>query len=280
MTSRTRRVVLLGSPVSHSLSPIFQNAAIRDAGINAVYEAVDVLPDRLQSVLESLRDTSTPGNVTIPHKPAVFSRCDELTSAARLAHAVNTFWWDNGKLCGDNTDVGGFNAAVCHLIGTIPTNARVTMLGAGGAAGAVAAATSQWPGAELTVWNRTVTNAEILVQRFDHARIETNLPRAIHGADLVVNATSIGLRDDAQPVDVTLLPPHAAVIDLVYKPGETPWVCAARAAGHLAEDGLVMLVEQGALAFKRWFGVDPNRSVMWRAISKHLKLTTYSTQSA
>jgi shikimate dehydrogenase len=280
VTSRTRRIVLLGSPVSHSLSPVFQNAAIRDAGINAVYEAVDVLPDRLQFVLEALREASTPGNVTIPHKPMVFGRCDELTSEARLAHTVNTFWWDNGKLCGDNTDVGGFNAAVFHLIGTIPANARVTMLGAGGAAGAVAAATSQWLGAELTVWNRTVTSAETLVQRFDHARIETSLPQAVQGADLVVNATSVGLRDDAQPVDVALLPPHAAVIDLVYRPGETAWVCAARAANHLAEDGLVMLVEQGALAFKRWFGVEPNRSVMWRAISKHLELITHSVQSA
>jgi shikimate dehydrogenase len=220
-----------------------------------------------------LRAGNVAGNVTIPHKSAMFALCDCSTDVAAAAGAVNTFWFVDGKLYGDNTDVGGFDSSVRHLLGVIHEHARVTLLGAGGAASAVAAATAQWPGTTLTIWNRTVSSARELAQRFHHARVETDLTRAVQQADLVVNATSIGLRDSAHPVEVALLPPHAAVIDLVYMPGETAWVRAARASGHLAEDGLVMLVEQGALAFRRWFGVEPDRTVMWRAIYDHLTPT-------
>jgi len=286
MIRRPDQLVLLGHPVSHSLSPVFQRAALAHARLGIDYVARDVPPSTLATTIEELRLGNAAGNVTVPYKGDIFRLCNVTTDVAKRAGAVNTFWFNDGVLHGDNTDVGGFNAAVRHLLGVIAPGIRVTLLGAGGSASAVAVATEGWTNAKLTIWNRTETTAATLAQRFAHARIEMQLSRALERADLVVNATPIGLRDELHPVDVALLPPHAAVIDLVYRPHETAWVRAARSAGHLAEDGLHMLVEQGALAFRRWFGIDPDRRVMWRAIAEHLNtnagvrtnMTTVSTE--
>jgi shikimate dehydrogenase len=184
--------------------------------------------------------------------------------------AVNTFWVEDGQLVGDNTDVGGFDFAVRQLRETLPT--RVTVLGAGGAAAAVLAAVSEWPGARVALWGRTRAHAQSLAARFEkNSRFTDTIEAALAGAELVVNATPIGLGgagEASQPVDVARLPEGADVLDLVYRPGETAWVRAARARGHRAADGLAMLVEQGALAFERWFGVAPDRPAMWAAVAK------------
>jgi shikimate dehydrogenase len=192
--------------------------------------------------------------------------CDQLSPLAREIGAVNTFWMSNGVLYGDNTDASGFDAAIHALLGVLPHNLRVTVLGAGGAAAAVIAAVRRWNGRMLTLWNRTPDRAYAFAQRYDDVRVKMDMAQAVEDADLVVNATSIGLHDDRMPVDIDLLPPHATVFDIVYAPQETAWVRAARDAGHLAADGLGMLVEQGALAFERWFGIAPDRRVMWRSL--------------
>ncbi|HMI47432.1 MAG TPA: hypothetical protein VK481_02035, partial [Gemmatimonadaceae bacterium] len=132
MTENPGRLVLLGHPVAHSLSPIFQNAALRAAGMSMLYEAVDVLPRDLRALLKKLKDLGVAGNVTIPHKVAVHASCDELTDIAERVGAVNTFWFDAGRLHGDNTDVGGFDAAARALLGGDTTGARILVLGSGG----------------------------------------------------------------------------------------------------------------------------------------------------
>jgi shikimate dehydrogenase len=137
------RLLLLGHPVAHSLSPRFQNAALRAAGIPLVYEALDVAPPDLPDLLRSLGQIGAAGNVTVPHKASVAAHCDELTPVAERAGAVNTFWFERGRLFGDNTDVAGFDAAADELRGDSrqsPT-ADVGLLGAGGAAAAASAAT-------------------------------------------------------------------------------------------------------------------------------------------
>jgi shikimate dehydrogenase len=262
------RLVLLGHPIAHSLSPLFQNAALRHAGLPHEYVALDVSPTDLAYTLYTLRHANAAGNITIPHTTAAYALCDALTDTARDVGAINTFWYIRDTLYGDNTDVGGFTAAAQHLIGPPRANLHITLIGAGGAAAAVAAATSHWPNATLTIWNRTPAAAHALAQRFAHTRVNTNLAQAVTDTDLVVNATPIGLYDDNIPMDITTLPPTAAVLDLVYKRGETPFVRAARAAGHPAADGLRMLIEQGALAFHRWFDTPPNHSAMWEAVTK------------
>jgi shikimate dehydrogenase len=268
LTENPGRLVLLGHPVAHSLSPIFQNAALRAAGMSMLYEAVDVLPRDLRALLKKLKDLGVAGNVTIPHKVAVHASCDELTDIAERVGAVNTFWFDAGRLHGDNTDVGGFDAAARALLGGDTTGARILVLGSGGAAAAVLAAVEQWTDAKVVIVGRNLERATKLARRFrDVARVEKSGEVAAASATLVVNATPVGQREAEQPLDVGLIPKTAAVMDLVYhRGGGTPWVKAARKRGNPAADGLPMLLEQGALSFQRWFGIEPNREVMRQSL--------------
>jgi shikimate dehydrogenase len=276
--------VLLGHPVAHSLSPTFQNAALRHAGVPLAYEALDVPPSALADVLRGLVRQRGAGNVTIPHKEEVARRCDRLTDIATRAGAVNTFWTGgDGALVGDNTDVGGVDALARLALGRAPANLRIALLGAGGSAAAVLAAAERWPGCYVGVWGRTSDRAAALVERFPgFTHAVATVDNAVRDADLVINATPVGLHDDAVPVDVAALRKAATVMDLVYRRdslaevrpdvtpalrrAETPWVRRARARGLRAVDGLAMLVEQGALAFERWLGTVPDRDVMWAAV--------------
>ena len=262
------RLVLLGHPVAHSLSPVFHNAALRAAGLPLRYAALDVVPGALSDVLEGLRQEGAAGNVTIPHKRAVALACAHVTAVARRTGAVNTFWVEGGALCGDNTDVAGFSAAVARLGGGTRASAwprRIALLGAGGAARAVLAAAEMHGGVTVDVHARTPAHAAALAAEFDCAAVRPGNPAP--DAGLVVNATPVGMADDAHPLPLDALPEGAAVLDLVYRPGETAWVRAARARGHVAADGIEMLLEQGALAFERFTGLAPDRDVMRASIA-------------
>jgi shikimate dehydrogenase len=262
------RLVLLGHPVAHSRSPQMHNAALAAAGIRARYETLDVETEDFDSVVRELVREGAAGNVTIPHKERMYATCATLSPIARRVGAVNTWWVDDGgALAGDNTDVGGVNAAVRHLFDatTIPANLEVGLLGAGGAAAAVVAAVESWPSATIRVHNRTSSRARAMCERFGAFAQQVDDARVLADVDLLVNATSIGMRDDASPFDVSSLRSDARVFDLVYRRDSTPLVRGARARGLAAMDGLGMLVEQAALAFERWFGVEPDRSSMWRA---------------
>jgi shikimate dehydrogenase len=262
------RLVLLGHPVAQSISPRIQNAALRAAGIALTYEARDVPPETLDQVLRELAAERAAGNVTIPHKEAMAARCTRLTPLAERVGAVNTFWHEDGQLVGDNTDVGGLEASVRALLGDDMRSARVALVGAGGSAAAVLAAAERWGSARVSIHNRHMDRAERLAARFSEvAEVARSLSDALRGATLVVNATPVGMRDRAFPVPIELIPRGAAVLDLVYRQGETAWATAAREAGHRAADGIGMLVEQGALAFERWFARAPDRAVMWRAMA-------------
>lgn len=260
--------MLLGHPVSHSLSPVLQGAALASAGLDITYEAMDVAPQRLEHEISVLVAEGAAGNATIPHKEALAALCDRLTPTAGLAEAVNVWWVEDGELVGDNTDVAGFHALARRVLGCAPSCERVALIGAGGAAAAVLTAVGDWPGSRVRVYNRDPARALRLCSRYsDVARAELVIEEALAGATIVVNATPIGLFDDGFPVAVERIPERAAVIDLVYRQGDTPWVRAARERGYRAGDGLAMLVEQAALSFQRWFGREPNRQAMWGAVT-------------
>lgn len=261
------RLVLLGHPVAQSLSPTFQNAALRKAGLPITYAAMDVAPAELPRVLGELRSEGAGGNVTYPHKRAVAAACDHVTATAARVGAVNTFWVQDGALHGDNTDVGGFSEAADRLLGLRADERwpeRVALLGGGGAAAAVLAAAER----------RGVLRVDVHVRRREQgAELASRFPIACPaggaidpGVGLVVNATPVGMRGDEVPLPPEAIPPGAAVLDLVYRVGETPWVHACRARGHRAADGVEMLLAQGALAFERWTGVAPDRAVMRAAL--------------
>lgn len=266
MRATPGRLVLLGHPVAHSLSPRFQNAALRAAGIPLEYEALDVPPDALDATLAALAAVDGAGNATIPHKERLYAACARRSAVAERAGAVNTFWYEDGQLVGDNTDVGGIRTAVAELLGGEPRGVVVGVLGAGGAAAGVLAAVESWAGCRAIVHNRTPERAAALCARFSSVAQCGDVARIGGEAELVINATSIGLHDDCLPMPIESLRPTAAVFDLVYRPGETALVRGARAHGHRSMDGLPMLVEQGALAFERWFGIAPDRDAMWRAV--------------
>lgn len=264
-----KRLVLLGHPVAHSISPRFQNAALEAAGIPLEYQLLDVPPAELEATLALLAVERAAGNITVPHKEQVARHCAQLRPLARRAGAVNVFWHEDGLLVGDNSDVGGAEAMLRALMGDALVGARVAMLGAGGSAAAVLCAAERCRVGEVRVYNRNMPRAEQLAVRFAPlARAVATLGDALLGADLVINATPLGLRGtDPFPVALSALPAGCAVFDLVYAPGETAWIKAAREAGHRASDGEGMLIEQGAIAFERWFGIEADRSVMWKALS-------------
>ena len=272
MIAGPSRLVLLGNPVSHSLSPAFQNAALRSEGIPLTYEAIEVAAPDLGHVLRLLAEDNAAGNITIPHKEAAAALCSRVSPLAERVGAVNTFWMerdgaDEGALVGDNTDVGGFEQLVKSTMDALPRG-RIALLGAGGAAAAALAAIERWPGCEVTLYNRSHSRLARLASRFPVVtRTSETAVDAVQGAVLVVNASASGLEDDAFPVPIESLPYNAGVVDLVYRRGDTPWVRAALACGHRASDGLPMLIEQGALSFEKWFARPAPRAVMWDAVT-------------
>ncbi len=264
------KLVLIGHPVAHSLSPVMHNAALEDAGLSVRYEVLDIEPAQLDDTLAALRAENVAGNFTAPHKVRGLRSMQKLTGMASRAGAVNTFWIDgDGELAGDNTDVAGFNGLATDVIGRIPENSRVAVLGAGGAAAAVVTALESWPRAAASVHARDLSRA--VAMRMRHSvvvRACSMRDPCLEEANIVVNTTPLGLSpDDPLPVELERLSPYAIVLDLVYARGETPWVRMARSEGHVAADGLRMLLHQGVCAFERWFAQEPNATVMWQALA-------------
>ena len=263
------RLVLLGHPVSHSLSPLFQNAALEARGMPQRYEAVDVNSKVLPALVSRLRSERAAGNVTIPHKGDMWALAERRSSVAERAGAVNTFWFDNGELVGHNTDVSGVQAAIATLLPDGVRDARCALLGAGGSAAAVLIALDALGCSDIRVWTRTTSRIERLAaQTGVNVTTCRSAEEAVRDALLVINATPVGLHDEAMPVSPMAVAPTAAALDLVYRRDETAWVRACRARGLAAEDGLRVLVEQGAAAFTCWFGVDAPRDAMWAALSR------------
>ncbi len=264
------RLVLLGHPVSHSLSPAMHNAALQASGRAVRYETMDVMADDLETSLRTVIAERGAGNVTIPHKLHAFQLMDACTEPAIKCGAVNTFWSDDyGRVCGHNTDVAGFAATVVELVGEVPANVRFAVLGSGGAASAVLTAISEWQGATATVHGRDLARAS--ASRMRHSvvvRAASMRDPLIGEADIVVNATPVGMSSDEHPVELERLAPQAIVIDLVYAQGETSWVRDARARGHKATDGLAMLLHQGVASFECWFNEEPDQSVMRQALAQ------------
>ncbi|HNQ34700.1 MAG TPA: shikimate dehydrogenase [bacterium] len=276
--SRTRLAALFGHPVGHSLSPVFQNAAFRQAGLNAVYLAFDVGPERLPAALAAVRGLDLLGaNLTIPHKERAGVCLDELSRLAERTGSVNTVVNRDGRLRGETTDGSGFLRALEETAGVNPAGRRVLLLGTGGAGRALAFALAE-AGAELWLVNRTAGRAERLageLARFHPAgrinvgAFETRaalLERA--GIEVLVNATSVGLKPGDPPLFAAGELPGAGltVCDLIYH-RETDLLKAAAARGLKRVDGLGMLVHQGAISFELWTGRPAPLAAMFEALS-------------
>lgn len=258
VSSSTRLLALLGDPVDHSLSPVVQNAAFREAGVDGVYVALRCNQEDLPHVMRGLSRAGGGGNVTLPHKERAAAVVDSPTPAVRRTGACNTFWGEDGHIHGDNTDVEGFRRALRRFLGRSAEGARVLLLGAGGAARAVLVGLLDEGVDEVLIQNRSVERARAVARRIGGERVRVaDDPSVADGEafDLVVNATRLGMEtDDPPPLDLGRLQRVGAVLDLVYGPAGTAFVRAAETVGIRAVDGGEMLVQQGAVSFERWWG--------------------------
>lgn len=255
-----RRVALLAHPAGHSVSPAMQRAAIDACGLDATYDAFDVPPAGLSAAVAALRRYPWWGaNVTVPHKTVVVPWMDELSPAARRLGAVNTIVRRGARLIGDNTDLPGFARALAAVRSDL-AGARIVVIGAGGAARAVVTALAD-AGATIALHNRGADRARALVGSLAVPRVAllpaAALADAVIGCDLLVQTTTVGMQGGppGSPLPEGLLPEAGAVVDLVYRPAVTPLLAAALAAGLPVQNGLPMLVYQGALSFEAWTGV-------------------------
>lgn len=247
-TGATRAAFLLGHPVAHSKSPRMQNAAFEEAGVDACYLALDVAPGALAATLAGLKATNALGcNLTLPHKEAALTLMDEVDASARDAGAVNTVVFRGGRAIGHNTDGAGALDALREAGVRLP-DARVLVLGAGGTAAALVAA-MRGRVKELVVANRTPARAATLgVPTLPWERVG----EALRNVDLLVNATSLGLKGETLPFSLASMMPGAAVLDCAYP--DTPLAREAQERGLLLVRGEAMLLHQGARAFELWTG--------------------------
>ncbi len=273
-TAATRLFALLGDPVSHSLSPRFQNAALQALGLDGAFVALRCSADDLPGLLRGIARAGGGGNVTVPHKALAAATVDRPSEAVLRTGACNAYWLHDGVVHGDNTDVAGALQAVTALLGRPPAGTRVLLLGAGGAASAAVCALANAGAERIVVANRTVERGHALAERFRVPGVRIDVAGPVDGLagerfDLAINSTSLGLNPaDPLPLDPEAPGPQiGAALDLVYSPSETRWVHAMRARGLPAADGKEMLIGQGAAAFRRWWGVEPPLEVMRAALA-------------
>ncbi|ODT49425.1 MULTISPECIES: shikimate dehydrogenase [Alphaproteobacteria] len=267
----TKKAFVIGHPIAHSRSPLIHGTWLDLHGIDGSYEAIDIAPEALPEFFERLRNGEfAGGNVTIPHKEAVFALCDEVDPLARTIGAVNTLVASEGRIWGTNTDYLGF-------LGNLDAGApgwdkdlgSVILLGAGGATRALLVALKSRNVSHVHILNRSRDKAEALVREIEG-------PFSAHGLDafaelapsagLVVNATSIGMHGSRfEGFDLECLPATALVTDIVYVPLVTPLLADAAARGLRTVDGLGMLLHQAVPGFAAWFGVTPEVTPQLRA---------------
>ncbi|MES2712624.1 MAG: shikimate dehydrogenase [Pseudomonadota bacterium] len=271
LTGAARLAGVLGNPVAHSRSPRLHGFWLQRHGIDGAYVPLPVLPENFARAVRGLADCGFRGaNVTIPHKLAAFEVCDSVDATARRAGAVNTLVFDQGRILGSNTDGFGFLESIREQApGWAATDGPAVLLGAGGAARAVAAALLDAGCPRLTLVNRTVARAEALARDLG-GPVEVATTAPLDGAALLVNTTSLGMAGHgALDIDLAALPGHAVVADIVYVPLETPLLAQARARGLRGVDGLGMLLHQARPGFAAWFGVEPQVDAELRAFVAH-----------
>jgi shikimate dehydrogenase len=257
ISGTTRLAGVIGTPIRHSLSPAIFNAAFAATDLDWVYLAFDVAAGDAARALDAMRALDFGGlSVTMPHKDAVAELVDHHSPEAAALHAVNCVVPTAAGLMGENTDGPGFLDALRADAGFDAADKRVVVFGAGGAARAIVLALARAGAADIAVVNRTPDRAATAAALAGPLGRVASID-AVEEADLVVNATSIGMGDGAVPFDPARLRSGHVVYDAVYHPSPTPLVAAAREHGAAAVDGLGMLVHQAARAFHLWTDLEP-----------------------
>ncbi|URA09292.1 shikimate dehydrogenase [Thermospira aquatica] len=275
----TRLFGILGHPVRHSFSPAIHNAAFQACGINAVYLAFDV--ESLEDAIKGIRALHISGaSVTLPHKIAVMSYLDDVSDLAQKIGSVNTLFWEDGKLKGENTDAYGFYESLSQH--TVITDTHVVVLGSGGASLAVCFALFAYDRpAKLTIVARNQESRNNLrlrlLEAFPFAQIETanfeSVKDVMKDAQILINTTPVGMfpHEDQSPIEEACIPRGITVMDLIYHPVETTLLKLARAKHCVVINGAEMLLFQAMRQFEIWTGEKAPFEVMQKALQKCLK---------
>ena len=280
-----QRLGIIGHPIGHSISPVFQQAALDAIGFDGTYQAWVVAPDGVGEFVDGLRAPGTLGiNVTVPHKEAIIPFLDEVDDWASTAGAVNTIVNRGGRLTGHNTDGIGFLRALREGADFEPRGRDVLVLGAGGSARGVVYALARAGVAQMFIANRTLERAQRLAAlSIDSGAAAESLElsqagEAAREVALIVNCTSMGMvhgpDETGTPLSAASIPSSVLVNDLVYNPLETPLLREAARVGASTLGGIQMLVYQGAASFEMWTGQDAPVPVMLEAATAAMRART------
>lgn len=257
---------IIGHPIGHTLSPLMHAVAAGSAGVSLAYSVYDVKPENLRAAMEGVRALSIDGlNVTVPHKVDVMESLDEITEEAAAIGAVNTIVRRGGRLTGYNTDAHGFLTSLKENAGGDPAGKSVLVYGAGGAARAIVAGLARAGAGRIVIVNRAEGKAERLAEKVrglgrgaetEGLGFSSNkLFESVRSADIIVNTTAVGMEGVGGRLPaMDGVRKGQLVVDIVYRPLETPLLSRARAAGAATLDGLWMLIHQGAMSFTLWTG--------------------------
>ncbi|MCR5757206.1 MAG: shikimate dehydrogenase [Selenomonas sp.] len=280
ITGKTQNLGVIGWPIGHSLSPVLQNAAIANAGMDYNYTALPVKPEDLPAAVAGLKALNYRGwNVTIPHKTAIMPLLDGIDEAARIIGAVNAVVNDSGKLTGYNTDYLGFMGALTARNIDL-SNKLAVLLGAGGAARAVIWGLLKAGVSEVVLGVRNPVKVQSLTKEFSaYGKVtirhweDEDFFQKLHDCALLVNTTPLGMTpkvEECPPVDWSKVRADAFVYDIIYTPAETCFLKEAKAHGHKTVNGEEMLAGQGAAALALWTGCKVNLDCMRKALRRAL----------
>jgi len=264
MSLEFRTYCIIGDPIDHSLSPAIHNAAFSSLGLNCSYISFRVQEGQLKNSLDSLRAINIGGfNVTMPHKVRVLEYVDQYDKTVELVGAANTVKNEDGKFCAYNTDVLGFIKPLRQR-GIDFSGFEVTILGAGGAARAVAVALASERGiANINIFNRNTNRSKELANLLKKLGLKSsivssdNIQNIASKSNLIINTTPLGMKDEQSLIKSSSIRKDAIVYDIVYKPINTNLLESARTAGAKVVYGYEMLLEQAIASFKIWFQRDP-----------------------
>jgi shikimate dehydrogenase len=287
ITGTTKLLGVIGNPIEHSLSPVMHNAAITALGVDYVYLALPVNAADLSVAIAGFKAIGLVGfSVTIPHKQAIVPLLSEVSAVAKDVGAVNTVWRTDKGWSGTNTDVEGFIAPL-QAYNRDWSQTTTVILGHGGAARAVVVGCTQLGCTKIHVVGRNKQKLSAFEQSWLDSSLPLTLdihlweqlPELLSQADLVVNTTPVGMHPHVEesPIDAVAmqaLKENAIAYDLIYTPNPTQFLRQAKQQGAITIDGLEMLVQQGAAAFKIWLGQTPPVDIMRQSLQKYLGLST------
>lgn len=274
---------LIGHPVGHSMSPLMHNDAFGQLGIDGHYHAFDIEEGNLKEAIAAFKVLNVSGfNVTIPHKVKVMEFLDEIDEEAKMIGAVNTVVNNNGRLIGYNTDGRGYLSSLLKVIQKPILESNVLVIGAGGASRAVVTAICDHGVKKLAITNRTLEKAKGIKNNYNNynqynkTSIDiVSLKEAeanIEVYDIIINTTSIGMSPNVEgiPIAVNHIKRNVVLSDLIYNPLKTRWLQLGEEKGAIIHNGVGMFAMQGALAFQKWTGIEPDTKRMMNKVITQL----------